>query len=104
MQNLLAERFGLTFHRETREMPILALVAAKGGPKLKPKADGEASGMNTRGGRQEAHLLATATSMELLAGYVGNRLNRIVVDKAQYSSLNDTNGFAKIERRQGFAS
>jgi uncharacterized protein (TIGR03435 family) len=81
MQNLLAERFGLTFHRETREMPILALVAAKGGPKLKPKADGEASGMNTRGGRQEAHLVATATSMELLAGYVGNRLNRIVVDK-----------------------
>ena len=48
MQNLLAERFGLTFHRETREMPILALVAAKGGPKLKSKADGEASGMNTR--------------------------------------------------------
>jgi hypothetical protein len=24
--------------------------------------------------------------------------------KAQYSSLNDPNGFAKIERRQGFAS
>ena len=86
MQNLLAERFSLTFHRETREMSVLALVAAKGGPKLKPKAEGEASGMNTSGGQRESHLVATAVSMELLAGYVGNRLNRIVVDKTGLSN------------------
>jgi uncharacterized protein (TIGR03435 family) len=71
MQSLLAERFSLTFHRETREMSVLALVAAKGGPKLKPKAEGEASGMNTSGGQRESHLVATAVPMELLAGYVG---------------------------------
>lgn len=29
MQNLLVERFNLKFHRETREMPVLALVVAK---------------------------------------------------------------------------
>jgi hypothetical protein len=28
----------------------------------------------------------------------------LVQDKVQYSSLNDPYGFAKIERRQGFAS
>jgi uncharacterized protein (TIGR03435 family) len=38
MQNLPAERFGLKFHRETREMPVLALLVEKGGPKLKTES------------------------------------------------------------------
>lgn len=89
MQKLLIERFSLKFHHETREMRVLALVAAKGGAKLKPKAEGGASGMNTSGGQRESHLIATAVSMELLAGYVGNRLNRIVVDKTGLSDSYD---------------
>ena len=35
LQALLAERFGLTVHRENRVMPALALVIAKSGPKLR---------------------------------------------------------------------
>jgi uncharacterized protein (TIGR03435 family) len=35
-QNLLLDRFGMKVHRQTKEMPIYALVVAKGGPKLKP--------------------------------------------------------------------
>lgn len=35
LQSLLAERFKLTFHRETREHAVYALVEAKGGSKLK---------------------------------------------------------------------
>jgi uncharacterized protein (TIGR03435 family) len=35
LQNLLAQRFGLAVHWETREMAIYELVVAKGGPKLK---------------------------------------------------------------------
>ena len=35
LQNLLADRFQLKVHRSTRELPIYALVVAKGGPKLK---------------------------------------------------------------------
>jgi uncharacterized protein (TIGR03435 family) len=34
LQNLLAERFKLTIHTESREMPAFALVIAKGGAKL----------------------------------------------------------------------
>jgi uncharacterized protein (TIGR03435 family) len=40
LQALLAERFKLTVHRETKEHPVMALVVGKGGPKLQEsKAD-----------------------------------------------------------------
>jgi uncharacterized protein (TIGR03435 family) len=39
LQTLLADRFKLAFHRETRDMPGYALVVAKGGPKLKEITD-----------------------------------------------------------------
>ena len=35
LQNLLAERFKMTVHRETRELPMYALVVAKSGLKMK---------------------------------------------------------------------
>ncbi len=38
VQALLADRFKLVIHRETKEIPVYALVVAKGGPKLQ-KAD-----------------------------------------------------------------
>jgi uncharacterized protein (TIGR03435 family) len=39
IQKLLADRFQLKFHRETRELPVYAIRIAKGGPKLAPAAD-----------------------------------------------------------------
>jgi len=36
MQTLLAERFKMEFHRETKPMPVFALVVGKGGSKMKP--------------------------------------------------------------------
>lgn len=35
LQTLLEERFGLKFHKETKEVPIYSLVVGKNGPKLK---------------------------------------------------------------------
>lgn len=37
-QNLLAERFKLTIHRETKELPKYSLLVAKNGPKMKKSA------------------------------------------------------------------
>lgn len=48
LQNMLATRFGLKLHHETKELPVMALVVAKNGPKMKESApepevkDGEA--------------------------------------------------------------
>ena len=44
LQNLLAERFKLAVHKESKEMPVYSLIVAKGGPKLKeaaPLPDGD---------------------------------------------------------------
>jgi uncharacterized protein (TIGR03435 family) len=38
LQSLLADRFGLSFHREPREMSVILLTVANGGAKLKPTA------------------------------------------------------------------
>src|SRR5579872_5145251 len=36
IQALLAERFHLRLHRETRELPIYSVVVGKSGPRLQP--------------------------------------------------------------------
>src|ERR1035438_4799324 len=43
LQNLLAERFKLTLHHETKELPMYALVVGKGGSKLKESVDEDAA-------------------------------------------------------------
>src|SRR5450759_4338978 len=52
LQNLLAERFKLTLHHETKELPMYALVVGKGGSKLKESVedDATASGAAPQGG------------------------------------------------------
>ena len=41
LQGLLAERFGLTFHKEMKEQSVYGLVVGKGGPKLKESSTEE---------------------------------------------------------------
>ncbi len=48
-QSLLADRFNLKAHFETREMPVYALVVAKRGPKLNAAKSDEASRISTVG-------------------------------------------------------
>jgi uncharacterized protein (TIGR03435 family) len=89
MQDLLGERFHLKFHRETREIPVYALTVARSGPRLKPAAEGETAGMNTHPGSKTSQTVATASTMDLLAKYVGNRVGRIVIDKTGLTGVYD---------------
>lgn len=50
LQSLLADRFKIELHRDTKEERVYALVVAKGGAKLKPvESTGESSSDNARG-------------------------------------------------------
>jgi uncharacterized protein (TIGR03435 family) len=49
LRTLLAERFKLAVHRETRTMAALVLEVAKNGPKLDPAEGGSSSTQNGRG-------------------------------------------------------
>jgi len=78
LKALLAERFHLRFHREMRELSVTALITDR--PKLKV-SDGEANTMATHTGARTSQAVATGVTMATLAGYVGNRLGDIVIDK-----------------------
>ena len=49
VQKLLADRFGLKFHREKRELAVYALTDAKAGPKL-TKSQGDPNGLGDQTG------------------------------------------------------
>lgn len=71
LRALLVERFGLTFHTETREASILALVPAKGGLKLQKVDPGTPSSGPTA---TMPHFAARLSNMRV------RRLGRPVVD------------------------
>jgi uncharacterized protein (TIGR03435 family) len=82
LQALLAERFKLKVHRETREMPIYNLVVANSGPKLTPAKDDERSMVRGTGrGRMQFQ----KTSMLTLAQNLSENLNQTVIDKTGLS-------------------
>lgn len=83
MQNLLAERFHLKYHRETREMQVYALVSeGKPAAGLKQSEDGAPTSMDTDGAPgSPQRLTAKGTTMAQLSNYVGNRIGRFVVDQ-----------------------
>ena len=81
-QNLLAERFKLTYHREDKEMTRWELVVAKGGPKLKASV-GEPTGREpgatiTPDGNVSAQYVDQ--SMAELAGILSKQIHMPVTD------------------------
>jgi uncharacterized protein (TIGR03435 family) len=87
LQSLLAERFQLALHRETREMPGYTLGVAKGGPKLKEaKPDEVRKGLWQQGG---GPLTGQAASMQTLAQTLAMRLGRPVTDRTALTGAYD---------------
>lgn len=80
MQTLLAERFQLAVHRESKEMPAYALVAGKSGPKLQQVEPGGTS-MNTGGKNGAQHIQADRVSMAQLAETLARIVEHPVVDQ-----------------------
>ena len=99
-QNLLAERFGVVLHRESKEFQVQELVVAAGGHKLKdttvedPNADGppkmENGVLTGRGfvtmirmgsGGPSAHTVAKAQNLARLTVLAGREVGRPVLDK-----------------------
>ena len=77
LQSLLAERFHLAVHRETREESVYQLVVARGGPKLKESAGSQYP--SERVGR--GTITGTAAPITLLIKPLSQQLGRNIVDK-----------------------
>jgi uncharacterized protein (TIGR03435 family) len=84
LQPLLADRFQLKVHRETKTMPIYSLVVAKGGPKLK-KSDPEQRG----GVRYGNQIIGHKYDIRMLAPNLTGELNMPVVDNTGLTGIYD---------------
>ncbi len=109
MQVFLEDRCGLKIHRETRELPVYALIALKGGSKLQPIQEGSctpvdlnhlpsgppAPGQTPNCGRATSHRSGTDLVMDIsgmsMADFAGQILSagmdRPVLDKTGMPGL-----------------
>ena len=82
LQALLADRFALKVHEETRTLPIYTLVVAKGGPKFQPsQKDGTTINSNGNNGNVTMTVQGSDHTLRLLAEQLSRSIERIVVDK-----------------------
>jgi uncharacterized protein (TIGR03435 family) len=101
LQAMLAERFKLTIHRDTKEHGIFALVPGKGGPKLKAADLGEGPPPGANPGRgglpagamrvqvddQGAHVKASGVTLSQLAEMISRFSERPVVDMTKIEGM-----------------
>jgi uncharacterized protein (TIGR03435 family) len=91
LQPLLADRFKLKIHTETKQLPVYEIVLAKGGSKLKEATPGDtyANGIKGHdgpggGGMMRfgpGQLTAQAVPLTTLANMLSQQLHRTVLDK-----------------------
>jgi uncharacterized protein (TIGR03435 family) len=95
LQTLLADRFQLTAHREQREQPRYALVAAKGRPKLqkaKSETCTESTAQNPCGGfriYRRSQMWGNTVTVGQFASELTFMMQRMVVDKTGLEGLYD---------------
>jgi bla regulator protein BlaR1 len=91
VQAMLADRFKLSLRQESKEVPILGIVADKNGPKLHEAKLGDTypNGLKDGNGAGHAgmmtfngtHLTAQGVKLDNLASFLSGQLNQIVQNK-----------------------
>lgn len=84
LQAMLADRFELKVHRESKVLPVYALEVVKDGSKLKKSSKTGASSRSTFG-----HVTFTGVSMSEWAAYLTSHIGRPVVDMTGLTGLYD---------------
>ncbi|MFY9727303.1 MAG: TIGR03435 family protein [Bryobacteraceae bacterium] len=98
MQNLLEQRFQLKYHRESRILPVYALVLADSGLKIHPSQT--ATGPATQS--SPGHLQEHGCSLPSLADSLSGSVDRPVVDQTGVSGVFDfTLDWAEDEEHEG---
>ena len=84
IQTLLADRFKVTIHKESKVLPIYAMIVAKGGPKMKEaEADGNLRVMMSPKGRE----MSGKATLSRLADALSNMMDRPVVDETELKGV-----------------
>jgi uncharacterized protein (TIGR03435 family) len=81
LRQLLADRFGLVFHRETKELVVYSLVVGKNGPKLKEGGTVSPDQPPYLSGPAPGRLVGTRASMASLTRALSRSLGRPVNDE-----------------------
>src|SRR5262249_17496764 len=88
LQDLLAERFHLQVHRETKEVPMYALVVGKKGPKLQESSADETPKETIMGDGKGMHMIVAKSTMAQLAARLStNGAGRPVLDKTRLMGI-----------------
>ncbi len=96
LQSLLADRFKLKVHRETRTLPVYALTVAKSGPKMPIATPGDPANGRTSWGPR--NLTAKGTPIDILSRMLADLLMRPVLDRTGLEGIYDIKlDFAPLE-------
>jgi len=81
LRALLADRFQLVLHRESKEQSVYALVVAKGGPKLQQSEGKEGSGPKGMMRMGRGQLSGQGVALQMLTQSLSSQLGRPVIDQ-----------------------